>query len=395
MENSIAKMRPALVAEWSEKNMPITPDDVSYGSNKLYWWKGSCGHEWQTSAKARAKGEGCPICSGARIVTGINDFETLHPKLAKEWHYEKNAPLLPTQVTAFSNKKVWWKCNEGHEWYTHIATRSDGSKCPYCSGIELLKGYNDLQTRYPALCREWSGRNETLTPDMVNEKSLKNVWWKCQVCGHEYKAVIKSRVNGVMCPVCTEREIKAGCNDLATTHPKIAMQWELKKNRGKTPQTISAGSMRSVWWNCERGHSYKARICDRTKGGIGCYVCESEYRDALLQLLVLYYVGTNGMKTILCSEEVIGVYLEIYIPELRLAIELAATTSSGRKEQEVKKHICRMNGITYLLVKDEGEKNLAEEVRCVLRKKHIYIYSDIQEDLKILRGNFERWKNNR
>lgn len=42
MENSIAKMRPALVAEWSEKNMPITPDDVSYGSNKLYWWKGSC-----------------------------------------------------------------------------------------------------------------------------------------------------------------------------------------------------------------------------------------------------------------------------------------------------------------------------------------------------------------
>lgn len=38
MENSISKMRPELVPEWSPKNLPLTPDEVPFGSNKLYWW---------------------------------------------------------------------------------------------------------------------------------------------------------------------------------------------------------------------------------------------------------------------------------------------------------------------------------------------------------------------
>lgn len=465
MENSIAKKRPHLCAEWSEKNLPLTPEEVSYGSNKQYWWKGTCGHEWQTSAKARASGEGCPICSGARIIAGINDFETMFadialewsdrnlplkpsmvrpathkkvwwkckeghewqasvksrtlnktgcpycshnkvlpgfndlesqfPEVAKEWHDEKNGSLLPTQVTAFSNKRVWWKCKEGHEWYTHISTRSDGSRCPYCSGLELLPGFNDLKTRHPLLCKEWSARNGELFPEMVNEKSQKNVWWKCSSCGHEWKAVIKSRVNGSMCPVCAEREVKAGHNDLATTHPETARLWDLLKNKGITPQMVSARSMRSVWWICERGHSYKARICDQTDGGMSCPECENEYRDVLLQLLVLYYAGKNHMKVFLCSEEVIGVCLETYIPELRLAIEMEGQTLTERREQQVKKHICSMNSLSYVLVKDNAEMVMAEEVRCALRKKHIYIYSDTQQDLQMIRNNFYRWKDSR
>ena len=45
MDNSITNMKPHLVKEWSERNLPLSPDEVPYGSNKLYWWKGSCGHE--------------------------------------------------------------------------------------------------------------------------------------------------------------------------------------------------------------------------------------------------------------------------------------------------------------------------------------------------------------
>ena len=56
MEKSLAKMHPELIPEWSAKNLPVTPDDVSYGSNKIYWWKGTCGHEWQTSVNARHAG---------------------------------------------------------------------------------------------------------------------------------------------------------------------------------------------------------------------------------------------------------------------------------------------------------------------------------------------------
>ena len=50
MSNSLATVHPELVAEWSEKNLPLTPDKITFGSNKRVWWKGSCGHEWQASA---------------------------------------------------------------------------------------------------------------------------------------------------------------------------------------------------------------------------------------------------------------------------------------------------------------------------------------------------------
>ena len=68
MNNCLAEVHPELISEWSEKNLPLTPDDITFGSNKKVWWKGTCGHEWQASVKARTNGEKCPICSGARVI---------------------------------------------------------------------------------------------------------------------------------------------------------------------------------------------------------------------------------------------------------------------------------------------------------------------------------------
>ena len=61
MNNSLAEVHPELVSEWSEKNLTLTPDDITFGSNKKVWWRGACGHEWQASVKARSNGEKCPM----------------------------------------------------------------------------------------------------------------------------------------------------------------------------------------------------------------------------------------------------------------------------------------------------------------------------------------------
>ena len=97
MNNSLAEVHPELISEWSEKNLLLTPDDITFGSNKKVWWKGACGHEWQTSVKARSNGEKCPICSGARVIAGINDLATLEPLLAKQW--SKKNKIKPTEVS--------------------------------------------------------------------------------------------------------------------------------------------------------------------------------------------------------------------------------------------------------------------------------------------------------
>lgn len=41
MNNSFAVAHPELVCEWSERNLPLTPDRITYGSNKIVWWKTS------------------------------------------------------------------------------------------------------------------------------------------------------------------------------------------------------------------------------------------------------------------------------------------------------------------------------------------------------------------
>lgn len=74
MSNSLASVHPELIPEWSERNLPLTPDKITFGSNKRVWWKGACGHEWETSVKARSKGEKCPICSGARVMKDVRSF---------------------------------------------------------------------------------------------------------------------------------------------------------------------------------------------------------------------------------------------------------------------------------------------------------------------------------
>ena len=37
MSNSLSAVHPELVAEWSEKNLTLTPDDITFGSNKKVW----------------------------------------------------------------------------------------------------------------------------------------------------------------------------------------------------------------------------------------------------------------------------------------------------------------------------------------------------------------------
>ena len=148
MNNSLAEVRPELVPEWSEKNLPLKPDEITFGSNKKVWWRGACGHEWQTSVKARSNGEKCPICSGARVIAGINDLATLEPLLVKQW--SKKNKIKPTEVSIGSHKKVIWRCEKGHEWEAAVKSRTiNKTGCPYCSHNKVLAGFNDLATLLP------------------------------------------------------------------------------------------------------------------------------------------------------------------------------------------------------------------------------------------------------
>ena len=320
MNNSLAEVHPELVSEWSEKNLPLTPDGITFGSNKKVWWKGACGHEWQTSIKARSNGEKCPICSGARVIAGINDLQTTHPEIASEWS-EKNLPLKP---------------------------------------------------------------------DEVNAKSRKNVWWRCGKCGNEWKSVINARVKGTVCPVCAEREVLAGYNDLATTDSQLLSEWNYEQNKLK-PTEVSRTSAKRAWWKCRHGHSWSMKINERTILNKGCRICEQEYLSLFPALAVSYYSNRKGLKAELGSDRLLGVPLETYIPSEKLAIE---SGSADENIEIMKAYMCKQRGIRLIKLPMKGgtELDYANSLKKAFQSVHIFISSDTEEDVEIIKNTFERWR---
>lgn len=133
-ENDLATLNPALASEWDYgRNGDLKPQDVMPASQKKVWWLCAEGHSWQAAVYSR-KSNGCPVCSGRLAVPGKNDIKTVLPDVSIEWDYEKNGDLRPENVTAQSNRTVWWKCKEGHSWKAKPCERYKGNGCPKCDG---------------------------------------------------------------------------------------------------------------------------------------------------------------------------------------------------------------------------------------------------------------------
>ena len=153
-----------------------------------------------------------------------------------------------------------------------IDLKRDVSKI-YALYIRSIKE-NNISTKFPDIAAEWNyGLNEGLTPEMFAYAANKKAWWTCKACGNDYDMVINNRTIGKMnCPYCAGKRIKVGFNDLATTHPQLAEEWDYDKNE-KTPQEYSKGSDKKVWWLCKAySHSYCSAISSRANG-TGCPVC--------------------------------------------------------------------------------------------------------------------------
>lgn len=345
--NDLKSVHPELMSEWDFEKNNVCPEAVSSGSNKKVWWLCPKGHSYPAQIISRTRGRGCPVCAGKSVVSGVNDLASVSPELIKEWDCKKNI-FLPSQVTAGSNKKIWWICVQGHSWQATVKARTAGSGCPICFRNRPSSKRIQLQqvlAEYPRLQQEYDYEQNTDVTDITAQTKL---WWKCQK-GHTWKATISNRKRGCGCPYCknklvtpernlavcfpdrlnfwdwernvispyellpnsdayvhwkcqyghtwdmsvnsaTDREKMTcpycsgrlpipGKTDLATLEPEIAAEWDYTRNL-LLPSNVTRMSGKKVWWICNEGHSYKARIHNRSKGK-GCPVCAGKKGNSI------------------------------------------------------------------------------------------------------------------
>lgn len=130
--NDLASMYPLLAAEWDYDRNSIGADQVSSGSGKKVWWVCNKGHHYECTVSNRTCiGQGCPYCSGKKVLDGFNDLASQAPYLLAEWDYDSNP--APQIVYWRSQKRYWWRCRHcGARCKRSVVAKLQGLRCPYC-----------------------------------------------------------------------------------------------------------------------------------------------------------------------------------------------------------------------------------------------------------------------
>lgn len=308
-------------------------------------------------------------------------LDITHPYFLDEWDYVKNNNLgiYPYNLTHGSSVEVWWRCDNNHSYKLSIHSKihSYMKGCIYCNDIKLLEGYNDFETKYPEFKSLWDyEKNDELGiyPNKIKYNATKPlVWWKYD-CGHSYQCslydkVIRNRCKN--CPICSNKILLKGKNDLLSQFPNLIVEWDYEKNDDLLPSEVLYGSNKYAWWKCKYGHSWKARICDRTRLNYGCPTCSGHSSLAEIALLLLL---KNNYIDVQSRVKISGLEYDIFIPSLNLLIEYNGWSWHKDKVfRDIKKYENALeNNYNYCCIIEHNKNDLED-----INKSFLSIYNFI------------------
>ena len=214
------------------------------------------------------------------LLVGINDFGSLYKEQLLDWDYSKNKNK-PSDFVGAGSVKVWWKCHIcGYEWESTLDSRKNHG-CLICGQKrtqEAMKKRNiekngSFGDKYPSLVKFWdNNKNIEETPYTISSTSTKKYSWLCEK-GHSFERALNQFTKNTSCPICNDKKLLTGYNDLQSRFPSIALDWS-KKNQ-KLPSEYLFCSGETVLWECHICHNeWNAPIWNRTRLGAGCLKCQ-------------------------------------------------------------------------------------------------------------------------
>lgn len=200
-----------------------------------------------------------------------------YPEVAAQWDVAANVPLTPDLFSPGSGQRVGWVCAAGHRWQATIKNRTkNGSGCPECDRAKaperkrrlLARKFGTLEDASPDFLAMWDREaNGDLAPSALAQNSGHRVSWRCRY-GHAFVKTPAQMKNNASCPIC---------RSLTSLYPAIAAEWDRERNTEISPDDVTPGSSRRVWWRCAAGHRWQAVIAMRASG-TDCPICFEQRR---------------------------------------------------------------------------------------------------------------------
>jgi rubrerythrin len=274
-QGSLAEKFPLIAQEWHPTlNRSLTPDKVLPHSGKKVWWLCKKGHKFQQVVGNRTGlSQNCPMCNSqtsrleVRIYTELSSlFENTN------WRSKVEGNEVDVLVKSIDLAIEI----DGYPWHEG---KEDADKLK--SQIFKKHGLGVLRLRHEKLSDIGDNTLNFNSKSDPVESVFKIVQWIIQTCNLDPKQrkkcesyLEKKR------PIAEEEFLHILSflpapipeNSLPVLHPKLAAQWDNRRNGALKPESFSIGSGYKAWWKCSNNHHWQATI-EKRVSGTGCPYC--------------------------------------------------------------------------------------------------------------------------
>lgn len=210
---------------------------------------------------------------------GVADMVYYIPKVRAYTELEETINAILDSIDRNSNM---WTRKSPLCFHSVVRANLERDRADILSYLSEIK--NSLAEIRPDVAKCWDySKNGNLMPSMFTVSSNQIVWWKCPNCDHEWQCSINSmtRPGRHGCAECSKhrrgttytRQVVKRVGSLAETLPDLAKEWHPTKNGALSPNDVSAGRFKAVWWLCPQcGYEWEASPNNR-KRGVGCPCC--------------------------------------------------------------------------------------------------------------------------
>lgn len=299
-----------------------------------------CGCEWDPIANSLLQGTGCPKCSHQMIA----ETKRLSEQVFLERIRTLNPDIEVLEQYKDGRTKIKCRCKKcGGIWAPVADSILRGTGCPVCAGNKRktdIQFKEELHKVLPTVT--------TLEPYIDAHTQIK---CRCEKCGNIWKSKPNNLLNGLGCKQCaTRRNAENSRKDLYQLKEEVHI---LSPDIEILGEYVNAHTKIKCLCNyC--GNIWFPLPMDLLKG-TGCPNCSHSSTSFVEQFLLKAFRRVLGKNRVVSRDKkTIGKELDVYIPNLKLALEPGSWYwhSSKIVEDKEKQLLCRQNGIRLITIYD-------------------------------------------